>query len=59
MSQIVNLTLLAPDIQEAILFMPRVEIGRDKLTLRNLHSITLQSNWQKQRNAWEKLRMGI
>src|SRR5215211_7835889 len=28
-SQIMNLLLLAPDVQEAVLFLPRVERGRD------------------------------
>ena len=31
-TQIANLTLLAPDIQEAILFLPRVNDGRDPIT---------------------------
>ena len=29
-TQIMNLLMLAPDIQVAILFLPRVEYGRDR-----------------------------
>jgi hypothetical protein len=50
--QIMNLNLLAPEIQEAVLFPPRVEIGRDALTLRKLQSVALESNWDRQRKAW-------
>lgn len=35
-TQIMNLRLLAPDIQEAIVFLPRVERGRDQIHLRDL-----------------------
>ena len=38
-SQIMNLLNLAPDIQEAILFLPRVLEGRDRIHLRQLQSI--------------------
>lgn len=36
MSQIMNLLMLAPDIQEEILFLPRVTGGRDPTHLRHL-----------------------
>ena len=36
-SQIMNLRMLAPEIQEAILFLPRIECGTD---------------WRKQRRMW-------
>jgi len=32
-TQVMNLTLLAPDIQEALLFLPPVTAGREPLTL--------------------------
>ena len=56
-TQIMNLLMLAPDIQEAILFLPRVERGRDPIHLRQLQSIALVPDWRKQRRAWEKLRI--
>src|SRR4051794_31942072 len=49
MTQIVNLTLLAPDIQEEILFLPRIEKGKDVLSLRQLQPIALTAEWRKQR----------
>ena len=38
-SQIMNLLLLAPDIQEEILFLPRVTAGSDPIHLRQLQAI--------------------
>lgn len=32
-TQIMNLLMLAPDIQEAILFLPRTEFGRDRIQM--------------------------
>ena len=54
-TQIMNLLMLAPDIQEAILFLPRVERGRDPILLRQLQPIALVLDWRKQRQAWKKL----
>ena len=36
LTQIMNLTLLAPSIQEELLFLPRVERGRDTVIIRDL-----------------------
>lgn len=55
-TQIMNLLMLAPDIQEAILFLPRVERGRDPILLRQLQPIALVPDWRKQRQAWKTLR---
>ena len=54
-TQIMNLLMLAPDIQEAILFLPRVERGRDPIHLRQLQSIALVSDWRKQRMLWSQI----
>jgi hypothetical protein len=54
-TQIMNLLMLAPDIQEAILFLPRVERGRDPILLRQLQPIALVPDWRKQRQAWKTL----
>ncbi len=48
-TQIMNLLMAAPDIQEAILFLPRVESGQDPVHLRRLQSIATQANWNTQR----------
>lgn len=40
-SQIMNLLLLAPDIQEALLFLPRTQAGSDRILLSMLQPIAL------------------
>ncbi len=54
-SQILNLLNLAPDIQEAILFLPRTVRGRDALILRTLQPLASTSDWRRQRALWEQL----
>lgn len=51
-TQIMNLLLLAPDIQEEILHLPRVTGGRDPIHLRQLQAIALVPDWKKQRKMW-------
>ena len=58
-SQIMNLCLLSPSIQEAILFLPRIEEGRDPITLRDLQSLTLTPDWQGQKRKWEALSTNV
>lgn len=55
LTQIMNLTLLAPDIQEAMLFLPRTLHGRDPLQEPHLRPITLVPDWRKQRKLWRAL----
>ncbi len=52
MTQIMNLLLLAPDIQEEILFLPETEKGHDSITLRRLMPIALEADWGRQREMW-------
>jgi hypothetical protein len=47
-TQIVNLTLLAPAIQEEILAMPPVAVGRDRVTERALRAIIAEPVWERQ-----------
>ena len=54
-TQIRNLRLLAPDIQERLLSLMRIVGGRDVLCLRRLQSIALESDWRKQRDSWNKI----
>jgi hypothetical protein len=54
-SQIMNLLNLAPDIQAAILFLPRTEHGRDPIHLRQLQPIAAAPDWRKQRRLWREL----
>jgi len=48
-TQIMNLRLLAPDVQELLLKLPRMHHGRDCLSLSMLQLIALEPNWQLQR----------
>ena len=46
--------MLAPDIQEAILYLPRIESGDDPVVLRDLQAIVAEADWGKQRGLWTK-----
>jgi hypothetical protein len=54
-SQIMNLLNLAPDIMEAVLFLPRTVRGRDPLIVRDLQPIASIPDWRKQRVLWQQL----
>lgn len=53
-TQILDLTLLAPDIQEAIVFLEAVD-GVEPLSERALRDIIRHENWVEQRRAWTRL----
>ena len=52
MTQIMNLALLAPAIQEQVLSLPRVQEGRDPITERMLRRIAGEPCWQRQMEMW-------
>lgn len=54
-TQIMNLRLLAPDLQEQLLNIPRVERGRDSLCLRQFKSIAIEPSWKQQGEMWKDL----
>jgi hypothetical protein len=54
-SQIMNLLHLAPDLQEALLFLPRTQQGRDPIILRDLQAIGAKLEWCEQRMLWSRL----
>jgi len=54
-TQIMNFLNLAPDIQEALLFLPRTERGRDPVREHHIRPIAAIPNWQKQRGMWRRL----
>src|SRR5712664_4225355 len=54
-TQIMNLLLLAPDIQEQLLFLPDSLRGRDPIHLRRLQRIALLPDWNEQRPRWRRL----
>ena len=53
LSQVMALLQLAPDIQEALLFLPPTEHGRDPVTERDLRPIEAVADWGKQRGRVE------
>lgn len=55
-TQIMNLLHLAPDIQEALLFLPSVGLGRDPIHVRQLQPIAALMSWRRQRSRWRALR---
>jgi hypothetical protein len=56
LSQIVSLLNLAPDIQEALLFLAPVERGRDPIIMADLRPIATELVWKRQRRLWAMLR---
>lgn len=54
-TQIMNLLQLAPDIQEAILFLPRTVKGRDPIREIMVRPIAAQADWRNQRRLWKCL----
>ena len=55
MTQIMNLLLLAPEIQEALLWLPRVTSGNDPITEKMLRPIAAEVDWDKQRHMCKKI----
>jgi hypothetical protein len=51
-TQIMNLLQLAPDIQEAILFLPRIERGREPIREHHIRPIAATLDWRRQRQLW-------
>lgn len=58
-TQIVNLTLLAPEIQEAILNMSSTLRGRDAVTEHDLRPHVTQVEWERQRHVWAQDKLSI
>lgn len=54
-TQIMNLLHLAPDIQEAILYLPRTTKGRDIIHEHDLRPVAALLDWAGQRREWLKL----
>lgn len=55
LTQILNLTGLAPDLQEKILFLKAYTDGRAPLTERQIRPVAAEPNWDKQRRIFAKL----
>ncbi len=54
-SQILNLTLLAPDIQEKLLSLPLVTRGKSPIHEKMLRPVAAEVNWATQRAMYERL----
>jgi hypothetical protein len=52
-TQIMNLLQLAPEMQEAILFLPRTAKGRDPIREHHIRPIAAELEWRKQRRLWK------
>ncbi len=52
MTQILNLLYLARDIQEQILFLPRLMAGKDPVHEKMLRPIAAEVDWGRQREMW-------
>jgi hypothetical protein len=52
MTQIANLLLLAPEIQQTILNLPDIIRGSDPVTERALRRVAARANWQRQEVPW-------
>ena len=55
-TQIMNLLQLAPRIQEELLFLPRIERGKELIQERQLRPIAAVPDWRKQRKKWDEFR---
>jgi hypothetical protein len=50
-TQIMNLRLLAPDIQEKLLFHERIHSAKDTVKLRDLQAVALEADWGRQQSC--------
>ena len=55
-TQIINLLILAPDIQEEILFMASVTSGDPPVTEKTLRPVLKTLVWSEQRERWAEVR---
>lgn len=54
-TQIMDLNLLAPNLQEAVLALPHTFRGRDPIRERHVRPIAAEPDWAEQRKRWRKL----
>jgi hypothetical protein len=54
-TQMMNLLNLAPDLQEQILFFPRVYSGPDPITERDLRGLCTLRQWSDQHLLWNRI----
>lgn len=54
-SQILALSQLAPEIQESLLFLPRVTQGKSAITEKRLRPLVKIDDWNEQRKLWRDM----
>ena len=54
-TQILNLTLLAPEIQEELLHFPLVKTGKPGIHEKMVRPITAEMDWDRQREMWSAM----
>lgn len=54
-TQVLNLIWLAPDIQEALLFLPPTLEGRELIHEKRLRPLTQELCWHRQRELWKQM----
>jgi hypothetical protein len=54
-----SLLMLAPDIQEQVLFLPEVESGRDPLKEWQVRPIAAEPCWVRQRKIWGRVAVDV
>ena len=47
---------ITPDVQEAILFLPRTVKGRDAIPEHHIRPIAAELEWRKQRRLWKTVK---
>lgn len=57
-TQIMNLNHLAANIQEEVLYLPRVVSGRDPIHEKMLRPVCAEPDWRRQRKMWRQLTSG-
>lgn len=55
LSQLMNLTLLAPDIIDDLLHLPPTTKGRDPIAEHDLRAVAAEVDWGVQRRMWQKI----
>ncbi len=54
-TQILNLTLLAPEIQEELLHLPLVKTGKPGTHEKMVRPIAAEMDWDRQREMWSEM----
>lgn len=59
LTQIMDLVLLAPDIQEALLLLPSTDGGGGAIRERTVRRMCAVADWRRQRKMWGSTPIGL